>query len=60
MSNSDYYSWLNPNAFQPGKIGSESKHVARQLHSIGSRESELHLNLLTIWAIGENNNLQMS
>ena len=47
MSNSDYYPWLNPNAYQPGKIGLQWKCIAQQLHSICSRESELHLNLLT-------------
>ena len=47
MSNSDYYPWLNPNVCQPGKIGLQWKRVARQLRSICSRESELHLNLLT-------------
>ena len=46
LTNSDYYSWLNPNMCQPGKIGLQWKHVARELHSICSRESELHLNLL--------------
>ena len=48
MSNSDYYSWLNPNMCQTGKIGLQWKCVARWLCSICSRESELHLNLLTI------------
>ena len=50
MSNSDYYSWLNPNMCQLGKIGLQWKRVARQLHSICNKESELHLNLLTVEA----------
>ena len=48
MSNSNYYPWLNPNACQLGKIGLQWKHVAWQLCSICSRESELHPNLLTL------------
>ena len=47
MSSSDYYSWLNPNVHQLGKIGLQWKRIAWQLCSICSTESELHLNLLT-------------
>ena len=47
MSRPDHYSWLNPNVCQPGKIGLQWERIAWWLRSICSRESELHLNVLT-------------
>ena len=47
MSRSDYYSWLNSNVCQSGKIGLQWNRIAQWLYSICSTEAEMHLNPLT-------------